>query len=147
MWSDKKERTDIPAKSPESTPAAKTMPPPTAYPRAGGIGKAVVVKGKISSQEDLYVDGEVQGTLELPNCCLTIGPNGKAEAANAREIVVQGTVNGNVEATGRVTICKDGRLIGDIRTARIVIEDGAYFKGNINILPATEAAKSESVAS
>lgn len=99
------------------------------------VGKAVVVKGEIHSREDLYIDGEIQGTVELMESKLTIGPNGRIQASvRAREVVVFGNVQGNVEALEKMEIRKDARLVGDIRTARIVIEDGAYFKGNIDIL-------------
>ena len=99
------------------------------------IGKSVVVKGQILSREDLVVDGEVEGTVELQENRLTVGPNGKLTASvKAREIVVLGTVHGNVEASEKIDIRKDAKLVGDIKTMRIVIEDGAYFKGGIDIL-------------
>ncbi len=99
------------------------------------IGKSVVIKGEISSSEDLYVDGEVRGAIELRDHSLTVGPNGKVDAnVTAREIVVQGTLNGNVHAADRIEIRKTGSLLGDLTTARIIIEDGAYFKGSIDIL-------------
>ena len=99
------------------------------------LGKSVVVKGQILSREDLTLDGEVEGTVELQEHRLTIGPNGKVNATvKAREIVVLGTIHGNVEASDKIDIRKDAKLVGDIRTARIVIEDGAYFKGNIDII-------------
>jgi cytoskeletal protein CcmA (bactofilin family) len=99
------------------------------------IGKSVIIKGQIFAREDLLVDGEVEGgTIEAQEHRLTIGPNGKVNASvKAREIVVLGAVNGNVEASEKIDIRKDARLIGDIKTARIVIEDGAYFKGSIDI--------------
>ena len=99
------------------------------------VGKAVIVKGEIHSREDLYIDGEIQGTVELMESKLTIGPNGKIQASiRAREVVVFGAVQGNVEAFEKIDIRKDAKLVGDIRTARIVIEDGAYFKGSIDII-------------
>jgi cytoskeletal protein CcmA (bactofilin family) len=105
-------------------------------PRAAAtIGKSVTVSGQIYSREDLYIDGEVDGTIELAESRLTVGVNGKVKASiQAREVVILGAVNGNVEATERVDIRKDARLNGDIRTARIVIEDGAIFKGSIDIV-------------
>ncbi len=99
------------------------------------LGKSVMVKGQIHSREDLTIDGEVEGTVELSEHRLTIGPNGRVQAnVKAREIVVLGSVQGNVEATDKIDIRKDAKLIGDIKTARIVIEDGAYFKGSIDIV-------------
>jgi cytoskeletal protein CcmA (bactofilin family) len=101
------------------------------------IGKAVRIEGQIYSQEDLYVDGDVEGTIELQEHRLTIGPNGKVHASiKAREIVILGNVQGNGEATDKLEIRKDARVVGDIKTARIVIEDGAYFKGSIDIVKA-----------
>ena len=116
-----------------------SMPPARfeAEPRgnAATIGKAVKVVGQIFSREDLYVDGEVEGTVEALEHKLTVGPNGTVRAAvKAREVVALGTIQGNVEAADKIEIRKDAKLTGDIRTARIIIEDGAYFKGSIDIV-------------
>jgi cytoskeletal protein CcmA (bactofilin family) len=101
------------------------------------LGKSVIVKGQILSREDLTIDGEVEGTVELQEHRLTVGPNGRVTASvKAREIVVLGTIHGNVETTDKIEIRKEAKLVGDIKTARIVIEDGAYFKGNIDIVRA-----------
>src|ERR1051326_5190021 len=98
------------------------------------IGKSVTIKGQIYSQEDLTIDGEMEGSIEVKEHRLTVGPNGRVQAGvKAREIVVLGTINGNVEVSDKIDIRKDARLVGDIKTARIVIEDGAFFKGNIDI--------------
>jgi len=98
------------------------------------IGKSVMIKGQIFSREDLTIDGEVDGAVELQEHRLTVGPHGKLQAGvKAREIVVLGTIHGNVEASDKIDIRKDAKLVGDIKTARIVIEDGAYFKGSIDI--------------
>jgi len=108
-------------------------------PRTGNavLGKSVVVKGQILSREDLTIDGEVEGTIEMQEHRLTIGPNGKVRASvKAREVIVLGTLHGNVETGDRIDIRKEARLVGDIRTARIMIEDGAYFKGNVDIVRA-----------
>jgi cytoskeletal protein CcmA (bactofilin family) len=111
------------------------------------IGKSVIVKGNIFSREDLYVDGELEGSVELQEHRLTIGTHGKIQSTGvkAREIVVLGTVHGNVEASDKIEIRKEAKLVGDIKTARIVIEDGAYFKGSIDIAKA-EVAKSAAPA-
>lgn len=102
--------------------------------RTASIGKSVVIKGQLFSREDLYIDGEVEGAIEMQESKLTIGPNGRVQAGiKAREIVVLGTVHGNVDVGDRIDIRKDAKLVGDIRTIRIVIEDGAYFKGSIDI--------------
>jgi cytoskeletal protein CcmA (bactofilin family) len=151
MWNRKKEeeapqRAAIPpaAPAPPSPPpvinqgASMSAPAYRPEPEAKGsatIGKNVTVTGQIFSREDLYVDGEVEGTIELAENKLTIGSNGKVKAGiHARDVVIIGSVQGNVEATERVDIRKDARLVGDIRTARIVIEDGAVFKGSIDIV-------------
>jgi cytoskeletal protein CcmA (bactofilin family) len=127
-------------------------PEPESARGAATIGKAVKIIGQIFSKEDLYVDGDVEGTIECQDNKLTIGPNGKLQAAvRAREVIVLGQIKGNVEATDRIDIRKDARLVGDIKTARIVIEDGAYFKGSIDIVkhdskPATAAPKQPTAA-
>ena len=117
-----------------------TRPEPRAdAPRTGNavIGRSVVVKGQIFGREDLTIDGEVEGTVELQEHRLTIGPNGKVMASiKAREVVVLGTVHGDIETRDKIDIRKEAKLVGDICTARIVIEDGAYFKGSIDILRA-----------
>jgi len=102
---------------------------------AASIGKSVTIKGQIFSREDLIVDGEIEGAIELNEHRLTVGPNGRVRAGvKAREIVVLGTIDGNVEALDKIDIRKDAKLVGDIKTARIIIEDGAYFKGSIDIV-------------
>ena len=104
------------------------------------IGKSVTIKGQINSQEDLTIDGEMEGSIEVKEHRLTVGPNGRVQAGvKAREIVVLGTINGNVEVSDKIDIRRDARLVGDIKTARIVIEDGAFFKGNIDITRAGAA--------
>ena len=101
---------------------------------AATIGKSVKVVGKIIAREDLYVDGDVEGTIESLEHKITIGPNGRVQAnIAAREVIVLGQVQGNVETTDKVDLRKDARLVGDIATARISIEDGAIFKGSIDI--------------
>ncbi len=102
---------------------------------SASIGKAVKIVGDIYSKEDLYVDGELEGKVEALEHKLTIGPNGVVKAGvKAREVVALGSIMGDVEATDRIEIRKDAKLMGNIRTARIIIEDGAYFKGSIDIV-------------
>jgi cytoskeletal protein CcmA (bactofilin family) len=99
------------------------------------IGKAVKIVGQIFSKEDLYVDGDLEGTIEALEHKISIGPNGKVQAGvKAREVVILGNLQGNVEAADKIEIRKDAKLVGDIKTARIVIEDGAFFKGSIDIV-------------
>ena len=123
---------------PMSTLPGRTNEPHFDNPRGSAVlGKSVIVKGQIFSREDLTIDGEVEGTVELQEHRLTVGPNGKVIAGiKAREVVVLGTIHGNVETTDKIDIRKDAKLLGDIKTARVVIEDGAYFKGNIDIVRA-----------
>ena len=164
MWNRRKEEEPVPR-------AAATPPTPSELSREGipistlpgrgpegndnsrgqaVIGKSVLVKGSIVSREDLTIDGEVEGSVELPEHRLTVGPNGRVRAnVKSRELVALGTIHGNVETTDKIDIRKDAKLVGDIRTARIVIEDGAYFKGNIDIVkpePVKPVAKAAAAA-
>ena len=102
---------------------------------SANIGKAVTIKGEIYSNEDLYVDGALEGRIELPAHKLTVGPHGtiRTGVIKAGTVVILGTVQGDVNAHERVEIRKDARLSGNIKTARIVIEEGAYFKGGVDI--------------
>lgn len=149
MWNRRREEEALPRPASQPPSAAElardgipmsTMPPARGADyafgeRSASIGKSVVVKGQLFSREDLYVDGEVEGSIEMQESKLTIGPNGRVQAGiKAREIVVLGTIHGNVEAGDKVDIRKDAKLLGDIRTVRITIEDGAYFKGSIDIV-------------
>jgi cytoskeletal protein CcmA (bactofilin family) len=94
----------------------------------------MTIKGEIRAREELLVDGEVEGTLELQSS-LTVGPNGKVRAnIKAREVVVYGSVRGNVEVAEKIAIREQGSLVGDIKAAGISIDDGAYFKGSIDIV-------------
>ena len=111
------------------------------------IGKTVKFVGQIYSKEDLFVDGYLEGTVEAIANKLTIGPNGAVHASvKAHDVVVLGTLEGNVEAADRIDIGGNAKVVGDIRTTRILIEDGAYFKGSIDIVklePSKTADKSQ----
>ena len=142
MWNNKR-------KEDEYTPKVVATPPISPEPKKEGlplstspirttemepargsasIGKSVTIKGQIFSREDLVVDGEIEGAIELNDHRLTVGPNGRVRAGiKAREIVVLGSIEGDVEALDKIDSRKDAKLVGDIKTARIVIEDGAYF--------------------
>ena len=98
------------------------------------IGKSLIIKGEVSGSESLYIDGKIEGAINLPGNRVTIGRNGQV-AANimAREVVVLGKVRGNVHASDRIDIRSEGSLTGDVIAARISIEDGAFFKGGIDI--------------
>src|SRR5947207_1548802 len=154
MWNNKRKEEDYtprPASTPPVSPEPKkeAIPLSTAPLRSNdfepargsaSIGKSVTIKGQIFSREDLVVDGEIEGAIELNDHRLTVGPNGRVRAGiKAREIVVLGSIEGNVEALDKIDIRKDAKLVGDIKTARIVSEDGAYFKGSIDIVKADSA--------
>ncbi|MBV9303675.1 MAG: polymer-forming cytoskeletal protein [Acidobacteriaceae bacterium] len=118
-----------------STPS-RTFEPEGAAVRSGSaaLGKNVTVKGQIIAREDLTIDGEVEGTVECHEHRLTIGPNARVQSnLKAREIVIHGSIQGNVEAADKIDLKKEAKLVGDIKTSRVVIEDGAYFKGSIDI--------------
>jgi cytoskeletal protein CcmA (bactofilin family) len=102
----------------------------------------MIIKGTIHSKQDVFMDGELEGVLDVEDFSLTIGPNGRAIAhAKARDVEIQGAIRGNVETTHKISIRTGGRLVGDIRTAGIVIEDGAYFKGGVDIITPKPQAK------
>ena len=108
----------------------------------GWLGSSLHVKGEITGTEDLLIDGAVEGRIHLDDWKLTVGAAAKVTAdIDARDVVVYGTVKGNVRAKGRIEIKKDGAIIGNLTTAQIMIEDGADFKGSIEIdRSATEEA-------
>jgi cytoskeletal protein CcmA (bactofilin family) len=111
------------------------------------LGASLHVKGEISGNEDLHVDGTVEGLIQLDERKLTVGASAKLTAdIVAREVVVFGSVKGNLRARDRIEIKKDGSVIGDLTTARIMIEDGAYFKGAIEIDKAAEVSSNEKVS-
>src|SRR6202044_3254358 len=118
---------------------AKTMAPiESSYPAASGgtarLGASLHVKGEITGNEDLAIDGTVEGLVQREDRKLTIGASAKLTAdVIAREVVVYGNVKGNLRARDRIEIKKDGSVVGDLTTARISIENGAYFKGSIEI--------------
>jgi cytoskeletal protein CcmA (bactofilin family) len=118
-------------------------PPPPPARVAASIGKSTRIRGEVYSEEELYFDGEIDGSIEVRNL-LTIGPNGKVKAnVKAKELVVRGSIQGGVEAIDRISIMNGASIVGDVKTAGIVIEDGAYFKGGIDILR-PEPARPES---
>lgn len=99
------------------------------------LGKSVTIIGDIASGEDFTTDGNIRGFVNMPGARLTIGPNGTLDSRGitAREVVVSGIVHGNIEAGERVLVHSNAELVGDVRTPGIVIEDGARFKGAIDI--------------
>src|SRR5262249_30446146 len=116
------------------------------------IGKSLIIKGEVSGSAALYIDGRVEGAINLPGPRVTVGRNGQGHAnINAKEVAITGQVKGNVTASDRTEIRNEGSLAGDVICQRICIEDGAYFKGGIDIRKAgakemNGAAKSESAS-
>jgi len=138
----------MPSNMPMNEPAATRPAAPGAAPTLttvadqATIGKSLVIKGEVTGSESLYIDGRVEGSIGLAGNRVTIGRNGVVAAnINAREIVVLGKVKGNLTASDRVDIRSDGSLTGDVVAARISIEDGAYFKGGIDIRKAGAPAQ------
>jgi cytoskeletal protein CcmA (bactofilin family) len=137
-----------PVTSAPSEPATGTSRPAVAASTAdqATIGKSLVIKGEVTGSESLYIDGRVEGSINLAGNRVTVGRNGVVSAnITAREIVVLGKVRGNLTASDRVDIRSDGSLTGDVVAARISIEDGAFFKGGIDIRKAGQKPNGEEV--
>jgi cytoskeletal protein CcmA (bactofilin family) len=159
MWGDKKQdapartplaqqpRSNATTESPTYGEVKKMAPLDSTYSATSGsggtarLGASLHVKGEITGNEDLSIDGTVEGLVHLEDRKLTIGGSARVTAdVIAREVVVYGNVKGNLRARDRIEIKKDGSVVGDLTTARIMIEDGAYFKGSIEIDKAGEAS-------
>lgn len=105
------------------------------------IGKSVSIRGELSASEDLYLDGEIQGTVSLPGNRLTIGPNSRVQAdVNVRDVIVFGRLEGNIRAAGRVELRQSAVMQGDITASRLSIEENASVKGRIEITGAPSAS-------
>lgn len=103
------------------------------------IGKDMIIRGSIHSEQDMLLNGEVEGDLDVNNCRLTIGPDGKVSAnARARDVDISGTLTGNVDASETTCIRATGRVTGDVKTRGIIIEEGALFKGKVEIVTNAE---------
>jgi cytoskeletal protein CcmA (bactofilin family) len=130
-------RSPLARRQPPSTPAFEAPSPPQAAAVTGEqatIGKGLFIKGEINGSESLFIDGKVEGSVNLPGNRVTVGRNGQVAAnITAREIVVLGKVRGNVSPPTAWTSAAEGSLTGDVAAARISIEDGAFFKGGIDI--------------
>src|ERR1700721_539387 len=137
------------ANAPAFSGEAKTMAPGDSFSNSGSgtarLGSTLHVKGEITGNEDLLIDGSVEGLVQLEDRKLTVGASAKVTAdVIAREVVVYGNVKGNLRARDRIEIKKDGSVVGDLTTPRISIEDGAYFKGSIEIDKTGDAVAEES---
>lgn len=134
---------------PKYTPTAPThtyTPVKTAAPtmEQATLGRTVVIKGEVSGAESLFIDGRVEGTISFPDNRVTIGRNGNVAAnINAKELVIMGKVQGNVECTDRLDIRSEGSLAGDVITHRISIEEGAMVKGGVEVRTPEKKAQSQ----
>lgn len=127
-----------PASTPNTYAPAKTSTTPV---EQATIGRSLVIKGELRGEESIYIDGIVEGTIQFGDHRVTVGRNGKVTAnITAREVVVMGSVKGNVHCTDRVDIRAEGLLTGDIVTQRISVEDGALLKGSVQIRTADSKA-------
>ena len=143
MW--KRDESVKPAAPPAPTPAAAPSAPAGAAPVVSeprtqlgrdmvNIGKSVVIKGELSGSEDLTIEGQVDGRIDLKGNVLTIGPNGKIKAEIfAKAVVVLGEVTGNVNASEKVDIRDNGSVDGDIASPRVAIAEGAHFRGSVDM--------------
>ena len=154
MWAKQQTVAEPPGVSPSQGSPAPVVPfsSPASNSRLGGtsvrsaarLGASIEIKGQVSGDEDLQIDGKVNGPISLRGHELTVGPNAQLNSEiHAGEVIVYGKVIGNLHAQGRVDIKKDGSITGDIVSARISIEDGAYFKGRIEIDPAKSQAAAD----
>ena len=125
-------------------PLDSAFPTSTSTGGTARLGASLHIKGEITGNEDLVIDGSVEGLVQLEDRKLTVGASARVRAdIISREVVVYGNVKGNLRARDRIEIKKDGSVVGDLTTARIMIEDGAYFKGSIEIDKAGEASDDE----
>ncbi len=145
MWRREESQTQgVAGISTTSSPKSTATPPSTlqSFPESGSspdssravacIGEGIKIRGEITGSENLVVNGDVEGKLEINSASVTVGPNGRVKAGvSAREVIVQGSIEGRVDAEERVQICSTGRVIGDVATARVAIEEGAVVRGKI----------------
>jgi cytoskeletal protein CcmA (bactofilin family) len=155
MWN---KQSDVPPASPAQQPSwqtsqpapssAATRPSAPASRSVSSLGASIEIKGKVTGEEDLQIDGKVEGSVVLNGQRLTVGRTGQLNSEVwARDLIVYGKLTGNIHASDRVEIKKDGSVTGDITTARISVEDGAYFKGRIEIERSGRHSTPESTAS
>jgi cytoskeletal protein CcmA (bactofilin family) len=137
---------DVKSTSPASNPNSYNPVKTTTAPiEQATIGRTLVIKGELSGAEALYIDGRVEGSISLPDHRVTIGRNGSAQAnITAREVVVMGKVNGNIDCSDRVDIRSEGSVTGDVSTIRISVEDGAVLKGGIQVKSGQQKQQAQS---
>jgi len=120
------------------------MPPAEVVGTPATIGKSVQIRGEVKGSEDLLVDGIVEGTITLSDSRLTIGPNAKVQAnVAARDVVVVGSLDGDITASGRVELRAGANLVGDIRAVRLSIEENAMFSGKVDLVQPGEKGSAE----
>jgi cytoskeletal protein CcmA (bactofilin family) len=161
MWWEKKSQSVVlpspkPASAPPLTPkmeismtetTARPPSPPTPSPQQTFLGRTAVVRGQLSGDEDLLVEGQFEGAITLAEHCLTVGADGQVKAEiHARQVIILGTVTGNVSAREKIEIRRSGHVVGDLLAGAIAIEEGAYFKGSIDILREEVPEASRAVA-
>jgi cytoskeletal protein CcmA (bactofilin family) len=143
-----------PAPRVPSQPASSFSPPvaeSAAAPVSRGTSKiasGLKIQGELSGSSDLYVDGEVQGKIRLADARITVGPNGRVQAdIEAREIVIDGSVQGNLKAGERIHLGSTSRVVGGVLTPRIGIDDGARLRGKVEMTPVNPPRQSSTVPS
>jgi cytoskeletal protein CcmA (bactofilin family) len=161
MWWEKKTRPVVPPLSespqeallapPEVEPVMSELTPKVVNPTAPGtprtlLGRTVVAQGQLTANEDLLIEGQFQGNITLDDHCLTVGTEGHVKAeVRARQVVVLGSVTGNVATREKIEIRRTGHVVGDLQAASVAIEEGAYFKGSIDITREGETENARTV--
>jgi cytoskeletal protein CcmA (bactofilin family) len=161
MWLEKKNRSAVPLNSDhEATPPAprqeismsetttmKVQSPMSSSAPQTVLGQTVVLRGELSANENLAIEGQFEGTISLEEHCLTVGSGGQVKAdVRAGQVVILGTITGKVVAREKVEIRRSGRLMGDLVAGAVAVEEGAYFKGSIDILREEAQQGSRSLA-
>jgi cytoskeletal protein CcmA (bactofilin family) len=149
MWWEKKRRpitNEVPRPAAESPAIPRLDTPMTDNARAAGgppackqdqtvLGRSVVLRGDLSGNEDLLIEGQLEGTINLQEGCVTVGANGQVKAEiHARQVIILGSITGNIFAREKIEIRKTGNVVADLVAGGVAIEEGAYFKGSIDIL-------------
>jgi cytoskeletal protein CcmA (bactofilin family) len=136
-----------PTATPPAQPVAPTIAPPPAVRGVSRISSGIRINGEISGDDDLYIDGQAEGQFHFPQAKVTVGPNGKVKAnIQAREIVVEGTVTGDLKASAGVQLGGSSRVQGSLITPRIAIDDGAKLRGKVEMTHAGETKQVEALA-
>jgi cytoskeletal protein CcmA (bactofilin family) len=137
----------VPLAAPPAQPVAPTVAPPPAVRGVSRISSGIRISGEISGDDDLYIDGQAEGQFHFPQAKVTVGPNGKVKAnIEAREIVVEGTVTGDLKASAGVQLGGSSRVQGSLITPRIAIDDGAKLRGKVEMTRAGEAQQMQDLA-